>query len=353
MTTGRRAVTLTDVARAARVSIATVSRALSVPEKVRPVTLTRVEGAIERLGYVANGSARALASRRSHTIGALIPTLDNPSFANTVHALQRTLGEAGYTLFVACHESDPLAERRLARALIERGVDGLMLLGAQHDPELYALIGRHHIPCVLSWALEENSRHPCIGFDNRLAAISLTEYLLQLGHTEFAMISGTTTNNERARERAAGVRAALERRGIVLPPGRYVEKPYTLQSGRDGLVEVLRHAPRPTAVICGNDVLAIGAIAECAAIGLRVPDEVSITGFDDMEIAAMLQPGLTTMHFPASEMGELAARHLLQAIAGGRLPARRELPVRLVVRGTTAPPAHADRLAIKSLSGNP
>lgn len=341
MTTSRHAVTLTDVARAARVSIATASRALSLPEKVKPATLARIEGAIERLGYVANGSARALASRRSHTVGALIPTLDNPSFANTVHALQRTLGEAGYTLLVACHESDPLAERRLARALIERGVDGLMLLGAQHDPELYLLIDRHHIPYVLSWALDENGRHPCIGFDNHLAAISLTEHLLQLGHTEFAMISGTTANNERARERAAGVRAAFQRRGIGLPPGRYVEKPYTLQSGRDGLVEVLRHAPRPTAVICGNDVLAIGAIAECAAMGLRVPDEVSVTGFDDMEIAAMLQPGLTTMHFPTGEMGELAARHLLQAIAGGQLPLHQELPVRLVVRGTTAPPPRA------------
>ena len=334
----RRAITLSDVASAAKVSIATVSRALTAPNKLRPDTLARINETIETLGYVANGSARALASRRSLTVGALIPAIDNPSFANTVQALQKTLGAAGYMLLLTCHDFSPAAERRLARTLIERGVDGLVLLGTEHEPELFALLERHHIPYVLMWALATDTRHPCVGFDNQNAAISLTEHLLELGHVEFAMISGVTATNERARERAAGVRAALQRRGIELPPEHYAEKPYTLQNGRDGLIEVLRHAPRPTAVICGNDVLAIGAIAECAAIGLHVPDEISITGFDDMEIASMLQPGLTTMHFPTGEMGELAARQLLQAIAGGTLPPRRELPVRLVVRGTTAPP---------------
>lgn len=202
----RRPVTLIDVARAANVSIATVSRALSFPEKVSRETLGRIERTIEALGYVANGSARALASRRSRTVGALIPALDNPSFAATVHALQRTLGQVGYAVLVACHEFDPRAEHRLARTLIERGVDGLVLLGTEHEPELYALIERFRLPYVLTWALEEDGRHTCVGFDNRAAAGRLTEHLLALGHRDFAMISGTTANNERARERALGVR---------------------------------------------------------------------------------------------------------------------------------------------------
>ncbi|BAU47398.1 LacI family transcriptional regulator [Sulfurifustis variabilis] len=334
----RRPVTLIDVARAANVSIATVSRALSFPHKVSPETLGRIERTIEALGYVANGSARALASRRSRTIGALIPSLDNPSFATTVHALQRALGEAGYTVLLACHEFDPAAERRLARTLIERGVDGLVLLGTEHEPEVYALIERFRLPYVLTWALEEGGRHTCIGFDNRAAAARLTEHLLALGHRELAMISGMTANNERARERALGVREALRRSGVALDPGRFVEVPYTLQSGRDGLAQVIGQSPRPTAVICGNDLLAIGAIAECHARGLGVPEDVSVTGFDDMEIAAMLSPGLTTMHFPTQELGDLAAQQILRAIAGETVPARQELAVRLVVRGTTAPP---------------
>jgi LacI family transcriptional regulator len=334
----RRPVTLIDVARAANVSIATVSRALSFPEKVSPETLGRIQRTIEALGYVANGSARALASRRSRTIGALIPSLDNPSFATTVHALQRALTDAGYAVLLACHEFSPPAERRLARTLIERGVDGLVLLGTEHEPELYALIERFRLPYVLTWALEEDGRRTCIGFDNRAAAARLTEHLLALGHREFAMISGTTANNERARERALGVREALRRNGLDLGFERFVETPYTLQNGREGLARVIAAEPRPTAVICGNDLLAIGAIAECHARELAVPEDLSVTGFDDMEIAAMLSPGLTTVHFPSQELGELAAHQILRAIAGEAIPARQELPVRLVVRGTTAPP---------------
>lgn len=339
----RHPVTLIDVARAAKVSIATVSRALSFPEKVSRETLARIERSIEALGYVANGSARALASRRSRTIGALIPSLDNPSFATTVHALQRALGQAGYAVLLACHEFDPAAERRLAHKLIERGVDGLVLLGTEHERGLYELIERFRLPYVLTWALEHDGDHPCVGFDNRAAGARLAEHLLALGHREFAMISGTLANNERARERAFGVREALRRRGLELGPGRFVEVSYTLQSGRAGLARVIERSPRPTSVICGNDLLAIGAIAECHARGLDVPRDVSVTGFDDMEIAAMLSPGLTTVHFPVQELGELAAQQILGAIAGEAVAPRLELPVRLVVRGTTAPPRGAER----------
>lgn len=334
----RRAVTLSDVACAAQVSIATVSRALTAPGKLSPATLARINETIETLGYVANGSARALASRRSFTVGALIPAIDNPSFANTVQALQQTLGEAGYTLLLACHDFIPAAERRLARSLIERGVDGLVLLGTQHEPALFELLERLHLPCVLTWALTARAGHPCVGFDNRLAAIRLTEHLLELGHREFAMISGITANNERARERVLGVRAALEQRGLALRSGRLLERPYTLQSGRDGFAELMACVPRPTAVICGNDVLAIGAMAECNVMGLALPGAVSITGFDDMEMSAVVRPGLTTVHFPTRKLGERAAQQVLRAIAGEPVAPREELPVRLVVRGTTAPP---------------
>ena len=119
------------------------------------------------------------------------------------------------------------------------------------------------------------------------------------------MISGVTTGNERAAERLDGVRQALAARGIALAPGRVVEKPYTLSAGREGLREVLRGTPRPTAVICGNDVLAIGALAECHAQGLAVPREISVTGFDDLEMAAVVTPALTTVHFPTAELGTL------------------------------------------------
>ena len=215
-----KAAKLSDVARLAKVSTATVSRALPLPHKVKALTLSRVQQAARTLGYVAHGAARALASRRTRTIGAVIPTLDNAIFANTIHALQTTLDAAGYTLLLASHGFDAAVEVRVTRALIERGVDGLVLLGTTHDPALFRLIESHQLPYVLTWALDDSGTHPCVGFDNRAAATRLANYLLDLGHREFAMISGLTINNERARERLDGVRSALAARGVSLPAAR-------------------------------------------------------------------------------------------------------------------------------------
>lgn len=334
-----RAAKLSDVAALARVSTATVSRALTCPGKVKPATAARIRQAVQALGYVAHGAARALASKRTHTIGAVIPTLDNAIFAKTAHALQKTLDDAGYTLLIASHEFDAAVEARLTQALIERGVDGLVLLGATHHPSVLRLLDTQRIPYVLTWALDATGRHPCVGFDNRAAANRIAGHLLDLGHREFAMISGVTAGNERASERLEGVRRALAASGIVFAPGRAVEKPYTLSAGREGLREVLRGTPRPTAVICGNDVLAIGALAECQAQGIAVPREISLTGFDDLEIAAVVTPALTTVHFPTAELGSYAAQHLLARLAGKPFEMRTELPVELVVRASTAPPA--------------
>ena len=335
---GRRTAKLADVARLARVSTATVSRALTLPEKVKPATAARIRQAVQALGYVAHGAARALASRRTLTVGAVIPTLANAIFASTTHALQKALDVAGYTLVLASHEFDAEMEARVTRALIERGVDGLVLLGTTHHPSVFHMLDTHQIPYVLTWALDPSGRHPCVGFDNRVSAVRITQHLLDLGHREFAMISGVTAGNERAAERLEGVREALGRAGIALAPGRVVEKPYTLAAGREGLREVLRAAPRPSAVVCGNDVLAIGALAECQAQGISVPRDLSVTGFDDLEMAAVVTPALTTVHFPTAELGTYAAQHLLARIAGRPFETRTELPVELVVRASTAPP---------------
>jgi LacI family transcriptional regulator len=336
---GSKTAKLADVAQLARVSTATVSRALTCPDKVKPATAERIRQAVQTLGYVAHGAARALASRRTHTIGAVIPTLDNAIFANTAHALQKTLDDAGYTLLLASHEFDAEVEARVTRALIERGVDGLVLLGATHHPSVMRMLDTQQIPYVLTWALDASGRHPCVGFDNRAAAIRVASYLLDLGHRELAMISGITFGNERATERLVGVRQALSDRGIALAASRVVEKPYTLSAGRAGLRVVLREGPRPTAVICGNDVLAIGALAECHAQGITVPGDISVTGFDDLEMSAVVTPGLTTVHFPTAELGTYAAQQLLARIAGMPFEVRVELPVELVVRGSTAPPS--------------
>jgi LacI family transcriptional regulator len=331
-------VTLRDVARDAGVSAATVSRALSTPDKVRADTLLRVLSAARERGYVPDGAARALREGRTRTVGAVIPTLDNAIFANATHALQKALDRRGYTLLLACHEFDLATEVHVARQLIERGVDGLVLVGLDHEAELFRTIDAAGVPYLVTWALDRSGRHPSVGFDNRAAAMRMVRYLLDMGHRSFAMIAGETAHNDRARSRVEGVTAALAAQGLRPPPERFVERPYTFAAGRDGMRALAALAPRPTAIVCGNDVLAIGALAECRASGIAVPGEISLTGFDDLEVAAMMTPALTTIHVPTHELGDTAAQTLLKLVSGEQVTRCHELAVDLVVRETTAPP---------------
>jgi len=329
---------LDDVARVAGVSLATASRALSAPHLLKPATLLRVQDAARLLGYMPHGAARALASRRTHTIGAVIPTLDNAIFANSTQALQRELGEHDYQLLLGSHEYDPEREVKVTRALLERGVDGLVLVGTDHSPELYQLLVGFRSPYVLTWSLDESGHHHCVGFNNREVGARVAQYLYNLGHREFAMISGFTAHNDRARNRIIGVREALTARGIVLAPQRVVETSFSVQSGREALHAVLRSAVRPSAVICGNDILAQGALIEAHALGIDVPGALSITGVDDMELSTHMPPGLTTVRIPTAEIGRRAAQHILARLNGEKTETRTELAVELIVRGSTAPP---------------
>jgi LacI family transcriptional regulator len=194
------------------------------------------------------------------------------------------------------------------------------------------------VPHLLTWALDRSGQHACVGFDNQAAAARVVQYLVDIGHRDFAMIAGETAHNDRARGRREGVTAALAARGLLPAPERFVERPYTFAAGRDGMRTLAALSPRPTAVVCGNDVLAIGALAQCRASGIAVPGEVSLTGFDDLEIATMVTPTLTTIRVPTHDLGAAAARAVLDMVAGGQGPRSRELAVELVVRETTAPP---------------
>jgi LacI family transcriptional regulator len=330
--------TVRDVARLAGVSIATVSRALSQPAVVRQQTRERVDQAIAELNYVADGAARALTTRRTRTVGALIPTLDNAIYAVSTHALQKTLEQANYTVLLACHEFDLAAEARLVRVFAERGVDALALVGTVHAEATERLLASLAIPHVLTWSIDRRRRNLCVGFDNRAAGRLIAEHLLQLGHRRIGMLSGIRDGNDRANDRLNGVRAALRRAGADLPDAAIEEVSYSLEDGRAGLGSLLARHP-VTAVVCGNDVLAIGAIQQAQQLGLQVPDDLSITGFDDMSFATVVSPALTTVRFPIAEVGVQAAHHLIAQLEGGGRPRSVELPVQLVVRRSTAPPA--------------
>jgi LacI family transcriptional regulator len=326
---------LKEVAQRAGVSIATVSRALSRPEVVDGEKLELVKKAAADLGYIPVGAARALVSGRSRIIGAIVPTLDHAIFARAIQSMQTTLDAAGYQLLVASHEYSSTAETAAIRAILSRGVDALMLVGADHLDETWSLLMSAPVPVLLTWSFDK--RLPCIGFDNALAGKLAAEHLLSLGHKQFGIISGTRQANDRARLRVEGVREALRKRGRDLGEAQVSEQPFTFAGGRAGLAELLGSAKPPTAVIGGNDLLAAGAVFEAQARGMDVPKDISVVGIDNLEISLHVTPTLTTVHLPTAKLGAEAAQYLLARLQGRTRPERVSLPIELIVRASTAP----------------
>lgn len=339
---GKPRIKLSDVAQAAGVSTASVSRVLNNDMRVNQEIRARVEAAVQKLGYRPNSAARALASRKFRKIGAIVPTLENHSFASGVEALQARLAKEGYALIVASSDYRPELELMQARMLVSVGIDGIMLIGADHLPELYRLLDESSMPFVNAWVVDRNSGHPCVGFDNRAAAMRLTHYLIDLGHRKFGVVSGMRAGNDRATERVRGVAEALASRGLSLPPERLIEVPYKIFESQLALRSLMAADDPPTAIVCGNDIQAFGVLIECQSLGISVPETVSVAGFDDLDFAAHISPALTTIQVRASEIGTRAAEYLLAKLAGKPVLNITEIKVNLMVRLSTAPPRTHD-----------
>lgn len=306
--------TLDDVARQAGVSTATVSRCLNSPNQVVEATRNRVMKAVEDLGYTPNFGARVMAAKRTFTIGAIIPTMENAIFARGLQAFQEELHARGYTLLVSSTAYRPEIEAEQVRALVARGADGLLLIGHERDPDLYAYLRRRGIPALLAWAFQADAEQPCIGFDNRASMRALADAVLSMGHRHVAMISGIVEGNDRAAGRLAGIRDALLAHGLDPETLPLIETEYEIDSGAVAFETLMQVTPRPTVVMCGNDVLAAGALRRARELNLSVPQDVSITGFDDIELARILTPALTTVHVPHREMGRRAAIELVRMV---------------------------------------
>jgi len=324
-----------DVAQLAGVSVSTVSRALSHPEMVREDKLMAVREAVAKLNYVIQGVGRALVSRRTNMVGAILPSVDHAMFAKTAFALQNTLAEQGYMLALACSDFDASAEPALARRFVERGVDGIVLFGRRHEPELLTLLEGLSIPYVSTWAYDPGSSRTHIGFDNRKAATLVVDHLTGLGHRDIGIVSGFE-RSEWQRERLHWLKAELERHGLSLDPNWILSGPISYETGRMGVRSFIQSPKRPTAIICGHDIIAVGAIAMCQEMGVAIPNELSLTGFEDLELASNVTPPLTTVHFPAEELGVRAGEEILKRIANEPTPGQIELSIKLVTRGTTS-----------------
>ncbi|WP_428851238.1 LacI family DNA-binding transcriptional regulator [Imbroritus primus] len=331
---------LKDVARMVGVSISTVSRALHRPEMVDADTRERVNAAVSALGYVPQGVGRALVSRRTYSIGAVIPRIGVSAFAQTVEALRQGLGQANYTLLLAQPPLNEQSDLRPLRRLIERGVDGIVLLGSDCPQAWLEIIEKNGLPMTTIWADASDAPPGAIGFDNRVAGRQAAEHLLQLGHREFAFISGYLASNQRSQQRYQGLLEAIAAGGGRLPRELVIEADYAFSEGYRAALQLLESGQRFTALVCGNDYLALGAMAGLRERGLRIPHDMSVIGFNDSEFSAFVDPPLTTIRFPSVEIGTAAAETLLAAIEGAeRMPPALMLPTTLVQRSSTAPAA--------------
>ncbi|WP_377504587.1 LacI family DNA-binding transcriptional regulator [Octadecabacter sp. R77987] len=332
MTTAPTIPTLDDVARVAGVSTATVSRCLNEQQKVSAKTRERVMKTVEELGYTPNFNARAMAAKRTQTIGAIIPTMENAIFARGLQAFQETLHAAGYNLLVSSSAYQPEMEAEQIRALVARGADGLLLIGSERAQASYDFLARRGVPAVLAWTSTPDAVNASVGFDNCAAMRMLTDRVLAMGHSRIAVISGIIKGNDRAEGRLRGIQQSLmahDRNPDTMP---VIETAYEIENGAIAFEALMQAEPRPTVVMCGNDVLAAGAINRARQLGLHVPDDVSITGFDDIELASIVLPALTTVHVPHREMGRIAAEELINMIEKRNPGARRKLEVSIVMR---------------------
>jgi len=323
---------LRDVARLAGVSLGSASRALSNPDQVKPATLAKVDAAVRQLQYVMDGAARALALRRTYSLAAIFPTLNNPIYADSIQALQHRLNECGYQLIIASHEYDRDRELSSVRNFIERGVEGVFLVGTDHDPAVFELLHRSQRPYVLMWSVDDCRDHCAVGFSNVRGGELIADHVLALGHRDVAILTGKRQYNERARYRIEGVRKRFARLGVEVPENRIVEQPFSLEGGRAGFEQVLATSTRPTALICTTDLLALGACEQAKRRQVNVPADMTITGFDDISFSAIASPSLTSVSIPIFEIGRISADTLIAQIEGITVDQITELDIALIVR---------------------
>ncbi|WP_224823659.1 substrate-binding domain-containing protein [Cognatishimia sp. MH4019] len=326
------------VAKAARVSPSTVSRSFNHPELVKASTRKKIDTAVRRLGYIRNRAAQTIHGIRSGTVGSIVPTIDHTIFAELIQSFSDSIEDLGFTILLASHGYDLQREYALTRKMLEHRVDGMALIGTQHEAETVHLLHSQSIPTVLLWNYAEQTSFPCVGSDNYRAGWLVGDHIGRLKHRNVAALFPPVNGNDRAAQRRAGVLAALADHGVALPAHRLLETPYSVDAAKVAIMRLLATGDRPSALICGNDVLAWGALHALNRANVRVPDEISVAGIGDFKGSREFEPALTTVRIPARQIGEKAATLIADQIVNPNATLMGELVVpELMIRETCAP----------------
>lgn len=311
-------VTLDDVASAARVSAITVSRALRNPAMVSAELRRRIDAAVLKLGYVPNVAASRLASARSHAIGVIVPTLYNVIFSEYLQALHEVLLPEGYQLVVVNSRYSQEEEEKAARTLLGQRVEAMIIVGVNHTPLTHRMLARARIPVIETFQIARDPIGLNIALDQVQAGYDATRFLLDKGYRRVGFLLGQ--RDERALERLAGYNRAMAERGLdgeelaMSLPGHS-----TIALGAQLMATLHERRKVPEALFCIDDNLALGAMQECRRLGLKVPEDVAILGFHDLEFAACASPSLSSVATRRHELGTLAARSVLNMLESGRL----------------------------------
>lgn len=331
--------TILDVARLAGVSTATVSRVINSPESVRQGTREKVLLAMQKCNYKYNALARGFVTKRSNTIGLIIPTINNPVFADSTLGVQEYADQKDVRVILGNSYYKYSQEENLVKVLRENQVDGLILTTTNLKGEVLKSLAAEKFPLVLLFSTIKSGPISAVGIDNYRGGYLATEHLIALGHRRIGMVAGNFSMTDRSYHRWHGYQRCLKDHQIPYDRDLLIQTEYSLTGGRDSIKKLLQQSSPPTAVFCSNDYIALGAIKGAREYGLQLPDELSIVGFDDMQTASYMVPALTTIRQPAYEMGRRAAELLLNLTEHEGKPVQDMMASTLIIRdSTTTPP---------------
>jgi DNA-binding LacI/PurR family transcriptional regulator len=344
------AVTIKDIAKKAGVSHSTVSRALSGNPSIAEETAERIRRAAVELGYLASGPARSLKTNRSHVLGVVVSSLDDPFFSGILQGIEEGAQEAGYSLFIAASQRDPVRERRIVQALVEHRADGVIICSSSFGADTGLRLLQYGLPIVVVNNQAAESFRYSIYHDDVDGSRQLARHLIELGHRRIAYL-GNALSGRTTLDRLNGLKMELEAAGLPLPAEYIVEAPGgDPETGLEGAATFLRLPHPPTALLCFNDMLAMGVLKGLQQAGVRVPQEMSVAGFDNIVFSAFTNPPLTTFDQPRQFLGLEAARLVLGLLnpppENGSPPEPKVsiLRGRLLVRESTAPPCQQENL---------
>lgn len=324
------------VAQAAKVSPSTVSRTFNHPDLVNPATRKKIDRAVRRLGYIRNRAAQAMHGKRSGTVGLVVPTIDHAIFAELVQSFSETLEAAGFTILMTSHGYDLEREYAVVRKLLEHRVDGVALIGLEHSEETYRMLEQQALPAVAIWNFDASSKISCVGAQNYVAGQMAAQHLVDLAHRDIGLVFPDMGGNDRSADRMRGALGVFAAAGIDIPETRRWVSPYSVAQAKAVCAKLLVGPNRPTALLCGNDVIAQGCIYAAAQTAVSVPAELSVVGIGDFKGSKEMEPSLTTVRIPARTIGEKAGGLIVRLIAGEETALiREEFPTEMMVRGST------------------